>query len=105
MIGVPKPDPSLPDESQNTYGFEKRVTGQSGNTKFIDCYRRGRFILEDKQGATLASATALTAERTGHLRARKTGHGKPATQGWDVAMEKARKPAENYARLLDDIER
>ena len=104
LIGVPKPDPSLPDESENTYVFEKRVTGQNGNTKFIDCYRRGHFILENKQGATLESAATLSAEKTQHLRSRKTGHGKRGTRGWDVAMEKARKQAENYARLLDGPE-
>ena len=104
LIGVPKPDPSLPNESENTYVFEKRVTGQNGNTKFIDCYHRGHFILENKQGATLESAAALSAEKTQHLRSRKTGHGKRGTRGWDVAMEKARKQAENYARLLDGPE-
>lgn len=104
LIGVPKPDPSLPDESENTYVFEKRVTGRNGNTKFIDCYRRGHFILENKQGATLESAAALSVEKTQYLRSRKTGHGKRGTRSWDVAMEKARKQAENYARLLDGPE-
>jgi hypothetical protein len=104
LIGVPKPDPSVPDESQNSYVFEKRVTGRNGHTKFIDCYRRGHFILENKQGATLEPALALSSEKTSHLRSRKTGHGKRGTRGWDVAMEKARKQAENYARLLDGPE-
>ncbi len=104
LIGVPKPDPSLPDESENTYVFEKRVTGRNGNTKFIDCYRRGHFILENKQGATLESVAALSVEKSQQLRSRKAGHGKRGTRGWDVAMEKARKQAENYARILDGLE-
>ena len=47
-LGVEKPAPSLPDDSQNTYVFEKR----NGNTKFIDCYNWGHFILENKQGVS-----------------------------------------------------
>jgi len=104
LIGVPKPEPSTPDESDNTYVFEKRVTGRNGNTKFIDCYRRGCFILENKQGADRVSTAAFSAEKESHLRSRKSGHGKRGTRGWDVAMEKARKQAENYARLLDGAE-
>ena len=104
LLGVPKPAPSVPDESQNTYVFEKSVPTPGGTVKKIDCYKRGHFILENKQGATLKPATALSAEKSHHLRSRKTGHGKRGTRSWDVAMEKARKQAENYARLLTDDE-
>ena len=100
VLGVAKPDPTVPDESQNTYVFEKSVPTAKGNVKKIDCYKRGHFILENKQGATLETKEALSAERTRHLRSRKTGHGKRGTHGWDVAMEKAKKQAENYARIL-----
>ncbi|PPK87329.1 type II restriction/modification system DNA methylase subunit YeeA [Neolewinella xylanilytica] len=104
VLGVTKPDPTVPDESQNTYVFEKSVPTPKGNVKKIDCYKRGHFILENKQGATLESVEALSAEKSKNLRARKTGHGKRGTHGWDVAMEKAKKQAENYARLLDGTE-
>ncbi|MCP9237083.1 DNA methyltransferase [Lewinella sp. JB7] len=101
VLKVQKPDPTVPDESQNTYVFEKSVPTAKGNVKKIDCYKRGHFILENKQGATLESQEAISAERTRHLRSRKKGHGKRGTHGWDVAMEKAKKQAENYARLLN----
>ena len=104
VLGVTKPDPTVPDESKNTYVFEKSVPTPKGNVKKIDCYKRGHFILENKQGATLESVEALSAEKVKNLRARKTGHGKRGTHGWDVAMEKAKKQAENYARLLDGPE-
>ena len=104
VIGAPKPDPSVPDESRNAYVFEKSVPTPRGTVKKIDCYRRGHFILENKQGATLKPAQALSAEKTQHLRSRKTGHGKRGTHTWDVAMERAKKQAETYARLLDGPE-
>jgi len=51
LLGVAHPDPTTPVEADNAYVFEKRVTGRNGNTKFIDCYKRGHFVLENKQGA------------------------------------------------------
>ena len=97
LLGVDRPQPSLPDDSQNTYVFEKRVTGRNGNPKFIDCYKRGHFILENKQGASPLSH----AHRT---RAQKTGHGTRGSQTYDKAMLRAKNQAENYARLLDGPE-
>ncbi|NJC28075.1 type IIL restriction-modification enzyme MmeI [Neolewinella antarctica] len=100
LLGVAKPDPTRPDESQNTYVFEKSVPSPRG-VKKVDCYKRGHFILENKQGAAGADAGAvLSAKKQAEQRARKTGHGKRGTAAWDTAMEKARKQAENYARLL-----
>ncbi|PHI19216.1 SAM-dependent methyltransferase [Lewinellaceae bacterium SD302] len=101
LIGVAKPDPTRPDDSQNTYVFEKSVVGRNGNVKKIDCYKRGHFILENKQGAGPATEEkALSSVGQARQRARKTGHGKRGTRSWDTAMEKARRQAENYARLL-----
>jgi hypothetical protein len=100
LIGVAKPDPSLPDESQNTYVFEKSVPSTRG-VKKIDCYKRGYFILENKQGAAGADAGAkLSLKKQTEQKARRTGHGKRGSKAWDTAMERAKKQAENYARLL-----
>ena len=55
LIGVPAPDGSKPQDSENDYVFERRVFADNGDgtTNFgrIDCYRRGAFILEAKQGS------------------------------------------------------
>lgn len=94
LLGVPHPDPTLPVDADNAYVFEKRVLGRNGNTKFVDCYKRGHFVLENKQGAG-AGATevegAMSATRKAQLKAGKTGHGKRGSKTWDTAMEKARK--------------
>ena len=106
LLGVDRPQPSRPDDSQNTYVFEKRVTGRNGNTKFIDCYKRGHFILENKQGASRGathSEPLSQAHRT-RARAQKTGHGTRGSQTYDTAMLRAKNQAENYARLLDGPE-
>ncbi len=106
LLGVDRPQPSLPDDSQNTYVFEKRVTGRNGNTKFIDCYKRGHFILENKQGASLEAGGTqpLSQQHRTRARAQKTGHGKRGSQTYDTAMLRAKNQAENYARLLDGPE-
>ncbi len=105
LIGVEKPDPTLPDTSRNTYVFEKSVRGRNGNLKFIDCYKRGHFILENKQGASATEGDkALSLAGQQRQKARKTGHGKRGTKSWDTAMTKAKNQAENYARLLADDE-
>jgi hypothetical protein len=104
LIGVRNPDPTLPDERENTYVFEKSVPSTRG-VKKIDCYRRGHFILENKQGAeALAAGPALSLKKQTEQKARKTGHGKRGSKTWDTAMEKAKKQAENYARLLPSEE-
>ena len=103
LIGVAHPDPTGPVDVDNAYVFEKSVRGRNGNLKFIDCYKRGHFVLENKQGAAAGAVQvggAMSATRKAQLKAAKTGHGKRGTKTWDTAMEKARKQAENYARLL-----
>ena len=105
LLGVAKPDPSRPDASQNAYVFEKRVTGRNGNTKFIDCYKRGHFILENKQGVSAATGPTDPALSTAHrtrarAQSKRTGHGKRGTATYDRAMLRAKNQADNYARLL-----
>ena len=55
LIGVPKPEPTKADNSQNAYVFERDVTfhNQDGTTSpgRIDLYKRGCYVLEAKQGS------------------------------------------------------
>jgi hypothetical protein len=81
LLGLPQPEPASDDTSSNAYVFERRVTFAHGNGSqsagFIDCYRRGAFVLEGKRV--------------------KAG---PATPGFDDALMRARNQAEGYARAL-----
>jgi hypothetical protein len=81
LLGLPQPDPASNDTASNAYVFERRVTFAHGNGSqsagFIDCYRRGAFVLEGKRV--------------------KAG---PATPGFDDALMRARNQAEGYARAL-----
>ena len=101
LLGVEPPRPKTPDEPANAYVFEKTVPGMNGNSNFIDCYKRGCFVLESKQGAdadTAAEPVSLAEEQ--RIARLKTGHARRGTAAWDTAMERARKQAENYARRL-----
>ncbi|MCA9666160.1 MAG: class I SAM-dependent DNA methyltransferase, partial [Myxococcales bacterium] len=85
LLGCPTPDPARDDTRDNAYVFERRVQFAHGDGSasvgFIDCYRRGAFVLEAKK-----------------LRA--PGH----TKGFDDAMLRARAQAEGYARALPAAE-
>ena len=81
LLGVPKPDPARDDTRDNAYVFERRVQFAHGDgtqsNGFIDCYQRGRFVLEAK-------------------RVKAGAH----TKGFDDALLRARAQAESYARAL-----
>nr|VFK59180.1 MAG: Type II restriction/modification system, DNA methylase subunit YeeA [Candidatus Kentron sp. TC] len=81
LLDLPPPDPARDDDTQNAYIFERRVDFHhpDGATRrgFIDCYKRGAFVLE--------------AKHTG-----KT----PGTGKWDKAMLRAHGQAVAYARAL-----
>ncbi len=81
LLELPPPDPATQDNAQNAYVFERLVAFHnpdgSTNRGFIDCYRRGCFILEAKAtGKTLGSGV------------------------WDDAMLRAHGQAVGYARAL-----
>ena len=63
VLEVEPPLPKTPEEAANAYVFEKTVPAIAGSSKnFIDCYKRGHFVLEAKQGADAASgSTPLSA--------------------------------------------
>ncbi|MBI5908027.1 MAG: class I SAM-dependent DNA methyltransferase [Burkholderiales bacterium] len=80
LLDVEPPQPALADAGENAWCFERRVTFRHGDGSesagFIDCYRRGAFVLEAKKI--------------------KTG----GAQTFDDALLRARAQAENYARAL-----
>lgn len=81
LLDLPQPDPAGSQRSENGYVFERSVTelfADGGKTtRSLDLYRRGCFILEGKD----------TGKQAG-------------SDGWDAAIDKARKQAENYVRAL-----
>ena len=88
LLGLPAPEPAQGDERDNAYVFERRVSFAHGDGSasagFIDCYRRGAFVLEAKK-----------------LKAGKDG---APTKGFDDALLRARAQAEGYARALPAAE-
>lgn len=102
VLGVARPDPTGPDESQNQYVFEKAVTfkhsdGTTSNGR-IDLYRRGCFVLEAKQGVSPGHAHLLVPPPPS--KQKRVGHGQRGTATWDHALVAARGQAEQYARAL-----
>ena len=104
VLGVPRPDPQVPDEADNAYVFEKTVTRYSGDDatpNFVDLYKAGCFVLESKQGADApAGPKPLSDSKAGAKR--KSGTAKRGTGAWEKAMRKARNQAERYAKLVPD---
>jgi len=102
LIGVPRPEPTTPDNAHNAYVFERDITFQNpdGTTSpgRIDLYKRGCFVLEAKQGSKEPSDDIPQLSST--PKKLKKGTAVRGTKGWDMAMEKARGQAVMYARAL-----
>lgn len=112
LIGVAAPQPTLSDTERNDYVFEKHVIkteidGTQSNG-WIDCYNRGRFILEAKQGSA-ADMAAVEGGQGDSLRdffgqtaadRFKRGMAKRGTGQWTGAMQRAATQAEGYAKAL-----
>ena len=105
VLGLPRLDYSREDTAFDDYVFERRVTFHhpDGSTTagFIDCYRRGCFVLEAKQSrkrptADDTSQLSLLGEESN----RRSGSGVRGGRSWDRVMVEARRQAENYARAL-----
>lgn len=88
LLGVPLPDPARDDTRDNAYVFERRIVFAHGDGSqsngFIDCYRRGHFVLEAKK---IADGAAKLGRKT-----------------FDDALLRARSQAEAYARALPAAE-
>lgn len=107
VLDVDDPEPTQPDESRNTYVFEKAVDFNNGDGTSsagrVDLYRQGCFVLESKQGAERKSAEQLEALATKtKLKKFRTGTAKRGTPGWELAMTSARQQAKRYAEALPD---
>ena len=84
LLEVPRPEPTVQDESANAYVFEKAVAFDNGDgTKshgWIDLYRRGAFVCETKQGVQqeqqCQGETPLSQRQQSARKQRKTGHGR-----------------------------
>jgi hypothetical protein len=85
LLGTEPPEPAREDTRDNAYVFERRVAFAHGDGStshgFIDCYRRGAFVLEAKK-------------------IRAGAH----TRGFDDALLRARAQGEAYARALPAAE-
>ena len=110
LLGLDAPAGSLSDDAHNDYVFERRVFQDNGDgtQSFgrIDCYKRGSFILEAKQGSEADRAAASKGEddldlfgQTASARV-KRGTARRGTPGWARAMVQAKGQAERYAKAL-----
>ena len=105
ILEVPRPEPTVPEDDENAYVFERRVifhnpdgTQTHGS---IDLYKRGCFVLESKQGVEKVDDEAqLSAAGQERRRQRKRGHGTRGTTAWNDTLLRARGQAEQYARAL-----
>lgn len=101
VLGVPAPDQEAAGDLD--YAFERPVRFQhldgTSTTGFIDCYRRGSFVLEGKQSRKRAIADDL--QRALALQGGSGGSGGQGA-GLDRVMRSARQQAEGYARALDE---
>jgi hypothetical protein len=129
LLDVPRPYPSSSDNTENAYIFERGVAQvrmqnsecrnerqkSSSNAPapirnsefetptshgFIDCYKRGCFVFETKQGVEKKDREALSEIGREREAKRRTGHGVRGTDGWSTALIKARNQADRYARNL-----
>ncbi len=110
LLGVDPPRGAKADDTANDYVFERRVFQDNGDgtTSFgrIDCYKRGCFILEAKQGSEADRTAADKGEddldifgQTAKTRVAR-GTARRGTPGWAKAMVQAKGQAERYAKAL-----
>jgi hypothetical protein len=101
FLGVPRPNPTVPDDSLNEYVFERNVhfSNVDGSTSSgrIDLYKKGCFVLEAKQGSNQVVTASEPLVPAPVLR---RGTAVRGTLGWDEAMLAARGQAEQYAKAL-----
>lgn len=110
LLGVDPPRGAKADDTANDYVFERRVFQDNGDgtSSFgrIDCYKRGCFILEAKQGSEADRAAVDKGEddldifgQTAKTRVAR-GTARRGTPGWAKAMVQAKGQAERYAKAL-----
>ena len=101
LLGVDEPDAQR-DPERDRYVFEYPVTFDhpdgTSSTGRIDLYRRDRFVMEAKQGSD-ATLAQLPLFGEGGRRNRR-GTAVRGTEGWTLAMQRAKGQAERYAKAL-----
>jgi hypothetical protein len=110
VLSVEPPHGSRADDSLNDYVFERRVFQDNGDgtESFgrVDCYKRGHFVLEAKQGSDTDRAAANKDEPDldlfGQTASQRVSRGtaRRGTPGWTRAMLQAKGQAERYAKAL-----
>lgn len=106
LLGVPRPDVTTDDPTQDAYVLERAVAFDNGigkaSTKRMDLYKRGCFVLETKQGTTKRDDEAQAERAALGLPTTKlrTGHAQRDTARWGQVMLAARQQALNYVRAL-----
>ena len=109
LLGVPRPDPTTDDPTQDAYVFERGVSFDDGagkrSTGRIDLYKRGCFVLDTKQGTDTPdqqakAAKAAKAELGQATGKRRKGHAVRGTAKWGQMVEAAREQALRYVRAL-----
>jgi len=109
LLGVPQPDPTTDNPTNDAYVLERGVQFNDSGKKSlgrIDLYKRGCFVLETKQGTDSPDAQqkAQRAELGLPPEKRRKGHALRGTTKWAEMMQAARQQALRYVRALPSIE-
>jgi len=91
--------------ARNDYVFERSLDYRhpDGSTTklYVDCYKRGAFVLEAKQSARREQQDPRQSDMFGsEAQSRKLGHARRGSRGWDRVMRAAYLQAVDYTRHL-----
>jgi hypothetical protein len=105
VLGVPRPAMSQEANARNDYVFERsldyRHPDGSITKLYVDCYKRGSFVLEAKQSARRQAEDERQTSLFGsEAQSRKLGHARRGSRGWDRVMRAAYTQAVDYTRHL-----
>ena len=105
LIGVAAPDDDRAGDMDYAYERPVRFVHEDGRSHpgYIDCYRRGSFVLEAKQSVKRAAGGALDPQPQLALmgsRGRRGPQARPETL--ETLMRNAKRQAESYAKALDE---
>lgn len=114
LLDVAPPDPTTDNPAQDAYVLERAVEFSNGGQKTtgrIDLYKRGCFVLETKQGRSVATADTPDEQKIAERaelglppEKRRKGHALRGTVKWEQMMQAARQQALGYVRALPDSE-
>jgi hypothetical protein len=103
LLDLPQPEPAR-DDGSTDYRFEYPVKLRDDDGKAstgrIDLYRKGAFVLEAKQGTDKKLQEDLPLFGLAGSGKAATGAAKRGTDAYRLAMQRARRQAEGYAKAL-----